>query len=426
MENPKQEDQPDGTASASPSSPAVPPAASSSSSEPTLAVEKAELPPFIKEIEPSMWKAAFGFGFALLGIAFVVNAVILLLTGLFTSWDLWGPMEALTGGPFALLVLSIFGSLSSNVDFFVDSPLTLRFVPLLSTLSLLIGATVLANRIGGGERPGHVGAGIVLSVAPALAIAGVTTIVAAIFRVELEVIDVALELSAASVGNFFWLALVFSVLIFVTKMGPANNWLNVYGGKGLDWIGRSSLAGGLFFVGFSGVVVAIVSVFTDLDVIPWDLALPLAGVVVSAGAALVALSQVGLAAGFFGSEIGVFADTFTALEIVGIVVILAISLLLSAALILLRRGGRLGETSFWIRTPIAFAIIGILVTWLSSVQLSGLSQTLNIGAVGWTFAIFVVWGVVVEILTRYTGAYVVKVVPAGLRTRLMPSADPAS
>lgn len=384
-----------------------------------IAVEKAELPAFVREIDPAMWKSSFIYGLALLGVAIAFNAAILVLTGLFTGWELWGPTDALSGGPFALLVLSSFGSLSSTVDIFVEVPLALSFVPLLSTIVLVVAAVFLAKRIGASSRPAHYGSSVLLSVAPALAIAALTTVVSLIFPVGVVILNGSLTLAGASVGNFFRMFLVFSVLIFVLKTGPEDDVLRGYFNKTVDWIGRSSLAGGFFFIGFTGVLLAVFSLFSDLDLIPWDLTLLLIGVFVASGAAIAALGSVELATGFFGIEVGVFSDSFEALEIVGIVLTLAVGLALTGPIILLRRGGRLGDPTFWIRTPVAFAILGVAVTLASTVQVGGLGQAVGVAAAAWSFALFALWGAVAEAFTRYTGAYVVKLFPGALQQRLM-------
>lgn len=388
-----------------------------------FAPEKAELPAFVKDITPDMWKSAFGFGFAIFGVAYGVSVIVLLLTGLLTGWELWGPMDSFIGGPVAMLMLAVFGALSANVDFFLEGGLTIRFVPLFSALSLIVAAFVLRKRFDDHQAPSHIGSGAVLAIAPAVAVGVVTMLVAFFFPISISGFGEGMEFSAASPTNAVLIIFAFGLLIFLAKTGPRGNVVSGFFSKALDWIGMSSLVGGLFLATFTGVLLVVATVFSELNIVPWGLSPMIAGVLVAAGAAVGSLAQVEFMSGsvFTVGDVGIFADTFQGFEIVLIVAVFVLGLVLSSGLILIRRGGRLGESSYWFRTPLAFAVIGIIVSVVSQVEFSAFGGALVASAADWTFAMFALWGLVAEALTRYVGAYVVGIVPQSLRVRLSPT-----
>ncbi len=134
-----------------------------------------------------------------------------------------------------------------------------------------------------------------------------------------------------------------------------------------------------------------------------------------------------------GSEFGYGPGTaLTQVDIPGwtgwlLVLLALVSVLAASVLWRLRSGAMAGPGVVgWLYLPGAFLVVGIFVTWLSTVSgtvdvgsLANASGSLGLAA--WTPFLLLVWGAVTEAASRYVAPHLIRAIPADVVSRLVNS-----
>ncbi|MEG0363275.1 MAG: hypothetical protein RR600_05630, partial [Aurantimicrobium sp.] len=255
-----------------------------------------------------------------------------------------------------------------------------------------------------------------------LMVALAATIFAAVLPIQTGDAFSEMSQSAASFLSFILLFVFVAVTILLSVLKLEKKWLD----KILEYVPAGTVATSLRHLGalmLVGTIAFLIWVSTGGAIDFWLvlLLLPTAGIWVSN---ILLLGQIradmSLLGGAFQQDLGLFSMTLDAwVPWVALLVVLALGLIASMYLAI-RRGGKLGTNSDWIKTPLAYAFLGLVLQIFSVFAVSYSGAEGFAGASGgvymaaWSFLIFGLWGLLVEVSSRFVAPYLVPKLPKGI------------
>ncbi|MGO1267002.1 MAG: hypothetical protein ACTMIY_10255, partial [Microbacterium gubbeenense] len=407
------------------------------------------------------WVAAMvSAGLALAG-AFVMSAVITLFA-LFGGRLLIGAyggsafLEAVGPHWFAiiaqLLGAGFGGALNTSADIFGAASVSasVLFIPVLVPIAALVSVRLFARRA---APPTDLAAAwrLVVSAAAGIAFALVVVIVQVVAPIAVPISDTPVELTLRAISAW-------SIILGIVLVGAAT-YVALTPIRASRSRARSALVQAVEHVGSLGVIIAIAVVVVAAwngdgagQVIGMLLLVPLllpflaadggaiatlatVGVTVRGGSALDMLDEYGGLGGVSGlaenlPTLWMFSETLP----LWVRIVLPIAAIIAPVIVSVRwrvRSGIANDAASWALLPVAYGVLGILVTVIGRFSVSasystsgdfgalldgnlGGSASIAFGPAAWTFLLFAAAGAIVEVLARFAVPAFVGSAPGGL------------